>query len=200
MAKRPLMTPSEEMLSFYAAIGLATTQWSHVENGLFLVSLRAFGKNKVNALASSFFSIENFRSKAKFTDKAIQTVQRYTEFAQEWETLQKHVLQLSTKRNTIAHGRVVIFPSNPSGRRYAIVPMDAKQKPKNGSPPSGSLCVRDIDLAARAFAMASNKLLRLDAQIGHESDPFCGDDLREPELSDLDVITKNLWSLYRPSP
>lgn len=162
------MLPGEEHIAFYHAIGIAVTAWSHVENELFHVALGCFAPCKPEQVGSGFYAIENFRSKLAFVDRVFQATSAKKEFLADWTILANHVQGLSSKRNALAHSRVIVFPEAPAGRRYAIMPnvfATPKKKTASHLPPVGSLCVRDVDLIAKQFFKASARLSNLYARM-----------------------------------
>lgn len=171
----PALTPVEENIAFHMAIGQAVSQWAHVENGLFNICVTAFKGSPPKVLGASFHAIDNFRTKLGFTDSAIQQSKAFSEVLADWAIIRDHVRGLSTTRNKIAHCRTIVYPDAPAGRRYAIVPISYKGAKKQSAmalAPSGSLCVKDIDLASRQFSRASNCLLGLMAKVqGHHWPP-----------------------------
>ena len=65
---------------------------------------------------------------------------------------------LFVKRNAIAHGYQVGYLDAPPGRRYVLVPLYGKASSKKRFtgktlPTDGALCVKDIDLIARQYAL-----------------------------------------------
>lgn len=198
MSANSEMTPSEEHIAFYMAIGRAVTQWAHVEHGLYHIASRIFGGDAMGSLAFGFLSIENFRSKLAFVDRAYGTAIFFREFEADWADLRDHVRGLSSRRNEIAHGRVIIYPNSKVGRRYAIVPTFApepKKKQKVPSPPPGSLCVRDIDLAAMRFSRAALRLENLYYRIGGEEDPREEHAQQEPQAQTLAQLRHQIHAM-----
>ncbi|WP_336979374.1 hypothetical protein [Altererythrobacter fulvus] len=171
----PVLTPIEEQIVFHFAIGQAIAQWAHVENALYNICVVAFGEKQSPVLGASFHSIDNFRTKLSFTDSAVQQSSRFTELVAEWSTERDRARGLSVLRNKIAHSRTIGYPEATPGRREAIVPISfrpLKKQRKAPGPPPDSLCVKDIDLAARQFARASNALLGIMAKAqGHRWRP-----------------------------
>lgn len=181
-------------------IGMATTQWAHIENNLFLMSLNAFGASKAKQLAPSFFSIENFRSKLAFTDKAFQAASAYSRLAADWAEIRDKVESLSSTRNKIAHGRVIVFPQSSAGRRYAIVPRFSKDtRPKPAKPPTDAICVREIDLASRQFGWAASRLMKLYALASNGDRQLATLVLPEPQLRSLAELASQTRAMLPPS-
>ena len=82
MAKQYEITTVAESITFHFCIGEAIAQWAYIERALFMLANLAFDSNK--ALAPAFHSVENFRSKLAFVDRALQTLPQYEAFAQDW--------------------------------------------------------------------------------------------------------------------
>lgn len=201
MSARPILTTGEEHIAFYMAIGRAVTQWAHIENGLYHVANRVFGEDTAAPLAFGFMSIENFRSKLAFVDRAFGTAIFYREFELDWAEVREQVRGLSSRRNEIAHGRVIIYPHSKPGRRFAIVPTFApepKRRQKVPTPPSGSLCVRDIDLAQRQFSRAAARLHELYFRIGGEGEQPGAPAQPEPKSQSLAQLRRQIDAMHRP--
>lgn len=195
------MTPGEELLAFNEAIGRAVTQWAHVENGLYLVALAAFGREAWETLGPSFYSIENFRSKLAFTQSAVKEHADYRAYEQEWLGLAAHVTSLSASRNKIVHGQAIYYTEGQIGRRCAIVPHslpEPKFKSKKRLAPSGSICVRDIDLSARQFSMASSRLMSLYWRLVRQGDPFAERAQQEPQHQSLVQLRRQIEAMLPP--
>lgn len=167
----PALTTVEESILFHMAIGQAVSQWAHVENGLYNLARMALG-DRSDAFGAAYHKIENFRTKLAFTDQAIVLSPKFADLQLEWAKARDSIGGFAKSRNKIAHCRTITFPEAPEGRRYAIVPMSyekSKLKSKKALPPSGSLCLVDIDQTARQFAQVSNTLMDLVARAdGHQ--------------------------------
>lgn len=201
MAQRPAMTPGEESIAFHYAMGTAITQWAFIENDLYLIALACFdGRDPHGALGSGFMSIENFRSKVAFVDRTFSTATFKVRFAPQWVSVREAITSLSKTRNAIAHGRCIIYPASEAGRRYALVPnfsKDTRQR-KTGNTPNDALCVRDIDLAARRFSMASERLRQLFLEIEGREDLLARPSLREPQPHTLVALRNQIYEALQP--
>lgn len=196
MTVRPSMYPSEEHLAFYHAIGMAVTQWAHVENGLYNVACCAFDNKK--ALGNGFAVIENFRSKLAFTDKVVMFAIKDQSMANEWASIFTKLQGLSTYRNKIAHGNVTIYPESKPGIRYALIPtFTTENKKKSSKPisPTGSLCVKDINLVSKQFGMASNYLLSFVSRLQGHKDLFQELIQQEPKPQSLDELRRQIYTM-----
>ncbi len=193
-----VLYPAEEHLAFHYAIGSAITQWSHIEHGLFLVSLRCFSPCRPESVASGFFAIENLRSKLAFVHRVFQTSLYADEYWAEWNTLQSHVQNLAKRRNALAHGRLMIYVNAPAGRRCALVPIswdEPKIKAKEGHPPTGSICLRDIDLYSKQFSRASLRLQSLYFRMSGDEDLLGEHAQQEPQPLTLAQLRRQIYSM-----
>jgi hypothetical protein len=158
------MNIAEERVAFFHEIGLAVTQWAEVEAMMFHVTAVAM-RNLLDAdlLSYGFFSVENFRSKLEFSNKII--LKRFEDnqsHIDSWIDLCKRIDACSSRRNHLAHFSVLIYDKNCDGRRYALVPRFtplAQQHSSTLKPPSGSLCLRDIN-AIRLESLAITRTLQ----------------------------------------
>jgi hypothetical protein len=201
MSEHPVMYPGEEKVAFNYAIGKAISQWAHVEYGLFVITEGCFAHNIADVLSKAFFAIENFRSKLAFTDRAMAASNCSSEIKEEWHNLSKGLRNLSALRNSIAHNRAVVYPASSIGRRYALVPRYPSPRNKKANPdhpPSDALCVRDIDLAALKFAMASTAALDLYDKIGSRDSLHAQFDQQEPKAQSLAQLRRTIYSLLSP--
>lgn len=183
MAKLPVITPTEEYVLFYQAIGVAITQWAHVEDALYRLTARAFNKSDSSTLAFGFFSIENFRSKLAFVDRTFPDIPDSSSHEPEWANIRDRISGLSSRRNQLAHGRVMNYLNDTPGRQTAIIPLfqkSPKKKPQKGPPP-GSLCVKDIDLIQQQFFQATHQVLSLVDRIDGVEGPHAEFAQREPQ-------------------
>lgn len=175
MNKGAAITIGEEGTAFFYMIGQAITQWSFVEDELFRMAAHDFTGKERKAFEAGYASIESFRAKLSFVDKIFRQSDDFNLFASEWERVEQYVIGQSKVRNTLAHSRVVVFLHAPEGRRYAIVTgqsASGKKKPGRGSPPAGSLCVREIDLFSRQFTRASMMIASINLRRRGEVDHY----------------------------
>lgn len=147
------MTPAEEHYIFYYELGLAITQWAHVEMALRDVTVNCVSAIDRRTISIGFYSIENFRSKLQFCDKIITERFEASPHFSDWRNLRERLTRASSKRNRLAHRGIIVFPAAHAGRRYALVQRLTEQftakskKPTRASstnPPQDALCLRDV--------------------------------------------------------
>ncbi len=191
MAKKPTITIGEEGAAFYYLIGQAITRWSFVEDGLFDVAAQSFGAKDRSALAAGYMAIENFRSKLAFADQTFAFAPHFTEFADEWGSLQQYIQERAVSRNKLAHSTTMIFMRADEGRRYAVLPgkpTTRLKKPSRGNPPAGALCVREIDFISQQIGLAGVRLLSLGLRLREMEDPYADHAQRDPSHRSLEQI------------
>jgi hypothetical protein len=92
-------------LDFYATLGLAISQWAHVEDNLLGLYWVAMGEPDDPApVAATFYSAVAFAAKLSMTDAAMQV--RYhgkDEVLSNWKRFRKRLSERSTLRNQLAH-------------------------------------------------------------------------------------------------
>lgn len=163
------MGPNEEQLAFYHQIGMAITQWAHVEFALSDVVCAAFEDKETTALGVAFFSVENFRSKLRLTENVICARFRSTPHFGDWIALHARTKSASDARNKLAHYCVLVYPNDVPGRRMCLLPrMGNMRKTPSKWPqerPPGTLCVRDISQLVRRFSLLANALHNFAARI-----------------------------------
>lgn len=142
------MKVNEELLVFKYELGNAIAQWGYVEHHVRNIALLCVEFKDRDAMAISFHSIENFRSKVTVCDNLVKHKFRKSSHFKEWIELRSKLDILSAKRNKIAHGWHKLYVKNVPGRRWAIIPMhhaDGSLLHVDGAkPPSGAICLRDL--------------------------------------------------------
>ena len=201
MNTKPVLSMSQEMLGLYYLVGLSVTQWAYVEEAVYWVAACALESPEHAPFAAAFFSIENFRSKLGFADRAMQHSATLSAFYPEWVGLRDTVSGLAAKRNALAHGRVKHFPDAPAGRRSAILPPIGRSRGRNSNPqrpPVGSLCVKDIDLIRLQFSKAHVGLSSLHARMGGGDDVFGEYAQQEPKPQTLAQLRLHILAMSGP--
>lgn len=146
------ITANEEGLWFYYQLGRAITSWAHVEQALCWVGCCSFSKDDQLQFITTFFSIENFRSKLQVVDRLVAS--KFKHHAKTWEPLKTDLERLSKIRNNLAHYPVMNYGNDLPGQRIALLPRfgkPSKFKQALPKPPSGSIGLRDIVYAQQRF-------------------------------------------------
>lgn len=141
------MTSAEERLAFFYNLGLATSQWSFIETGLYQIVAACMHPKDSYAIAFGLFAVDNFRSKLAFSDAILIKKIKDKGHLKEWTKLSERLKRTVTKRNRLAHDRAFFYADSDAGRRYALEhwPSDKPKLYRNMPKPSdGALCVRDI--------------------------------------------------------
>lgn len=195
-------TLMEESAAFYHAIGEAVTRWADVETGLYWIASQCLPTADEDALERAFYSIENFRSKHAFVDRAIRTakfrhlsVARRKEGLADWGEVSATVQALSFERNKIIHGHLLVHLSARPGRRFALVPRHPrppKRKQAVPTPPPDAYCVSQIDLARQKFGEAQMRLLFLHDLLGGRERPFAARARLEPKSRSLAQLARQM--------
>jgi hypothetical protein len=116
------MTEDEERSQFYAAIGEGITEWTHVEDMLFLIVQNLLAPEDHTLLAAAFYAIDSFRGKMEMTGAVIRHGLAGNVAALEgWKTISKALKRKYDRRNVLAHHQVYFDPKQPEGRRYRLV-------------------------------------------------------------------------------
>jgi hypothetical protein len=66
-------TLAEEKLAFYAAIGEGITEWSHIEDRLYMILLRCMNAPDHRTVGAAFYAMDAFRTKLSITDAVAPT-------------------------------------------------------------------------------------------------------------------------------
>lgn len=142
------MNAAEETVAFKHELGCAIAQWGYVEGQLLRVALECVAIPDRTALAISYHSVENFRSKLTVCDNLVTHRFGKSAVLPKWRAAKDRTAQLAAKRNKIAHGWHKLYINNTAGRRWAIVPLhhaDGELLHADGEkPPTGAICLRDL--------------------------------------------------------
>ncbi|MCW5733493.1 MAG: hypothetical protein KIS73_05180 [Enhydrobacter sp.] len=140
----------EEQVAFYFELGIAISQWAHLERSLCEVATFCFARAPATFTLESyadhydaFFSIENFRSKISYTDSVFQRRFGESVHAADWKQIKTSLGKRAAIRNRLAHNPMLGIYGAPEGRRYCIVSrqIDVGMAPKQ---PAGALFLEDI--------------------------------------------------------
>lgn len=150
------MNDNEEQLAFYYNLGLAITEWAHVEHSLGAV-LRVVDTPDRHASREfhDFSRWGSFRQQLDLVNWALAESHRSAEQLRAWRALRKRCDRTYTKRNALAHNTVVNYPSEREGRRMALVQWRTVRADRLGPQ---ALCVRDIVGCMLAFTALSRAL------------------------------------------
>jgi hypothetical protein len=199
------MTENEEQVCFYFELGLAITQWAHVEQAMSWLVSHCLASKEETAVARSFFSIENFRSKLAFTDAVIQETQSIKAATKaEWNGIRPEVETASGTRNKLAHYSVIHLLHAKPGRRMAFYPRIAKpdnKKPKSrrsSHVPRGSLYVTDLHQARLQFSRAMCKLENLLCEMRGDPPRFAADALQVRKAPQPAQLARQMRSMLPP--
>ena len=165
------MGASEEHIAFYKELGLAVTQWAQLEMSLFHLLCTCFNRSQYSVVYSGFISMEGFRAKLRFVSNVFCQHITDTAHLADWRKADAKLESLSRSRNKLAHWRQHIYTGSPIGRRYALVPWALEPKTitqkESMRPPSGALCVRDINSIRFNFFAVNVALVNLRCRILH---------------------------------
>lgn len=148
------MTPAEEEVAFYYAIGKALSQWASVERQLQRLVSSCVSPIDQVTMATGFLAIENFRSKLSFADIVIKRKFGKTPHMDRWKGLHIRVVNGAKLRNRLAHSKVGIYPEGEVGRRYGLVEwLRSKEgrRPTRPVAPTSALCLLNIAQARTEF-------------------------------------------------
>ena len=187
------MTPTEEQFCLFQEMGLATTQWAHVEGELCRVVLCCFKEADREAVSLGFFSIENFRSKCGFSDKIICNYLSDDALLSRWKKLLERIRDASALRNALAHRSLNVHLHGKAGRRCLLVPWTYEKptrKTRTPMPPPGSFGVRDVAGFRLQFFAISISLKNFSFALRGQPEPF-------PEPSEQAMASPTIHGLTR---
>ncbi len=170
------MNASEEIVAFKHELGCAIAQWGYVEGQLLRIALECVSIPDRQALAISYHSVENFRSKLAMCDNLVAHRFGNSEGFNKWRAAKKRTSDLAAKRNKIAHGWHKLYINNTIGRRWAIVPLhqvDGQLLHADGEkPPAGAICLRDLVAIRHEFHGLTTQLCNVYEALCKRPAPF----------------------------
>ena len=116
------MTEDEERRKFYAAIGEGITEWTHIEDMLYLICQNLLSPGDHRLVAAMFYAIDSFRGKLAMTSAVIRRgLAGNTNALDAWKKLAKALNRKYDRRNVLAHHQAYFDPNQAEGRRYRLV-------------------------------------------------------------------------------
>jgi hypothetical protein len=163
----------EERAIFYYELGLAITQWAHVEHALGYVYGENF-KAYDHHVVGSFYGVESFRSKQQVVEILLKRKIGETPHWKDWTDNISPALTVQAKaRNQLAHRYILERPNNKSGRRYCLMSNNPLlDKPKKHQPDRGAIYVRDMTKTRYEFYWLSCGLFNFVARVQGKPEPF----------------------------
>lgn len=170
------MNINEEIFAFRHELGLAIAQWGYVEGQLLRIAVGCVGQSDREALAISYHSIENFRSKLTMCHNLVMHRFGKSPHFEHWCEAKDRTESLASRRNKIAHGWQRLYVHAAAGRRWAIIPLHHE----NGNlihvdgekAPNGSICLRDLVSIRMEFHALTTELCNLYEIFRGRSAPF----------------------------
>ena len=155
-----ILTEKEESAAFFYFLGLTITEWAHVEQSLYWIASLSYPKSTHPQFSTTFFSIENFRSKLLAADRLVKQRKANLPHLERWQTVTGQLEKAAPKRNALAHNLFRSYSKARPGRRFALVPRfsePSKFKQSIPKAPADAICIGDIlDIRHRFFAVGLN--------------------------------------------
>lgn len=151
-----MVTESQERIIFHYALGIAISQWSHVEAtiGDIVINLFKNADLSAEAIAVGYYSAEGFRVKLKLADEIVKRKLHDSPHLVEWDGLVQKARTCSGERNNLAHWMVRTYPQMQPGKRVVLSPW-IREKPKTDAerarPPNGAKRIMDLVVCAEEF-------------------------------------------------
>jgi hypothetical protein len=157
------MTLQEERLAFYAAIGEAITEWSHVEDGLYMILQRCVAAPDHRTTAAAFYAVDAFRTRLAMTDAAVSYHFGQSHELQAhipaWEKLYKAIDKRARKRNELAHHQVLVTANEPEKRRYTLIPaLLDPHSPLDKKLDRPGLHISELQIRVKVFQLLSRRI------------------------------------------
>jgi hypothetical protein len=116
------LTEEEERTQFYAAIGEGITEWTHVEDMLYLIVQNLLMPADHEKIAAIFYALNTFRNRLEIATAVIRRALAGQQTAlEDWEKLTRVLNRKYQRRNELAHHQVYFDSKKPVGRRYKLV-------------------------------------------------------------------------------
>lgn len=145
-----------ERTEFYAAIGLAITQWEFVETVLCEIFSRMLVSTNGFAANAAYYSIINANARRTMIDAAAEKhLPHKSPIARDWAKLSDKVRKLSGRRNAFAHFSVVVGDFG-KGRHFRLQPTVHNSNEFGNE--QAPYFVNDINASAIAFSELAEAL------------------------------------------
>lgn len=128
------MSPAEENDLFYKNLGIAITQWAHVEMGLFAVFHVCLEPKDIESAAAVFFSTVTLQGKLDLIEKLLHLRRKSGSHLKKWNNLKERVRRQSKTRNHFAHYTVLIHAEARPGKRYQLRPVSYVKRSRDDQP------------------------------------------------------------------
>jgi hypothetical protein len=148
------MNDNQEHLAFNHQIGMALSQWQHVEWDLYNIGQACTGDHSTGDAYVTHFELRSFRDKLGQVNGLVLANFPNTPHLADWKSLHRRTDNAARNgRNPLAHHWVLEYPNDKPGRRWWLIPHPAIVPPgwRQKLPP-GSLCVRDISAIFHRFS------------------------------------------------
>lgn len=110
-----------DRLELLRAVGQCITQWSRVEDALYMIFHHCIYCPALFPSQAAFVSVENFRSKLAMTDAVVRVSLQKNQLMSAWKKRHQELISLSHRRNFIAHGQVVMLSIGKARPRAVVM-------------------------------------------------------------------------------
>lgn len=204
-------TPKPDQVLFFYQLGLATSQWSSVEQILGYVVAECFPRAEAAMAMHGLAAIENFRSKCDYAEAVFQESRHIDAHQAEFKSVINNVRASSRHRNKLAHWHTTYYTlADEIARRTVLVPWMLKDNRESRlSPPTEAIGIRDLEYIRLQFLDTFMRLISLlDKMRGHpeQTPAYPGLPIRPPSIRDLRARMRAALevpsspSLAKPSP
>jgi hypothetical protein len=165
------MTMEEEGRVFYEAIGKGITEWTTVEDMLYLIFLGCLSPADHQMAAAAFYATDSFRAKLRMIESlVIQVFGIGSTEQEEWSRLRKYIERnAAPKRNELAHWQVLIDGTQRPGRRYTLRNQILNPRSLSIFDSSVGLGVNELQFRVKRFCALASRIRSLHQRIGQNS-------------------------------
>jgi hypothetical protein len=185
------MNDNQEHLAFNHQIGMALSQWQHVEWDLYNIRQACTGDHPTGDAYVTHFELRSFRDKLGQVNGLVLANFPNTPHLADWKSLHRRTDNAARNgRNPLAHHWILEYPNDKPGRRWWLIPHPAIVPPgwRQKLPP-GSLCVRDISAIFHRFSALKCALDNFAHRLRGQADRFPKDmEQEKPPLTLAELV------------
>jgi hypothetical protein len=190
------MNDNQEHLAFNHHIGMALSQWQHVEFELYNIKQACSGDKRTADTYITFFEERNFRKRLAQINDLVTANFANTPHQADWLKLHSRTEKAAEGRNALAHHWVLVYPNDKPGRRWWLIPhLGTLPQGSRQKLPPRSLCVKNISTLFQRFAALRCSLHNFAGRLRGEPDTYPKDMEQESPALTLAELTHEVRAL-----
>lgn len=158
MTKKDVPLEQHVGAKLYYELGLAITQWAHVQDDLLRVFNKLMGGTNFHLASAIFYTPINDKIRADIVDNAAKVMLAGSPLLEEWKILRRHLKEKGDRRNMLAHLMALHDPNNPEKSFLRPHLFNFNVRHKYSNKPIPSYTAKQIEEMSRSFGRLSQNL------------------------------------------